>query len=512
MEPFRLLHLEREPFSNSPDPDFFFEPPRHRDCRVQLELSIRSRRGLNVVVGDVGTGKTTLSRRLLGRLSDDPDMSVHLLLDPGFRSAGEALEAVLACLVSDPGPPGEAARKERLKRALFQRAAEAGKTVVLIIDEGQKIPPFFLEILRELLNFETNQHKLLQIVVFAQPEFETVLRELPNVFDRVSFWRRLTPLSRREAREMIDFRLKAAGASGGAGAFFSPLALLAIHRATRGYPRRIVDLCHHCLLRLILEDEPLVGWRMVRSRARDGRFPRMGDARLRTRRWGLGAGAALGLLFFGLWGFQQMARESGRDPARPRLAVARSTEAAPADTGAEAAAAAPPDLLGAVAMAAGETVGELANRVYGSARPAVIRAVLDANPQIRSPQRIGVGERIGFPTLSPAAAPASPVRVEIERFPTLDSAMSRLRDLRRRNPDLPLRLLSSWRPAAGTEFQLVVDRPFSDAGAAREWLYRLQAESPVPGRVRTEPWPPETIVFGDAGLDASDAGLSAGAP
>lgn len=506
MEPFRLLHLASEPFSNSPDPDFFFESRRHRECRTQLELSIRMRRGLNVVVGDVGTGKTTLCRQLLRRLSEDPTTSVHLLLDPGFRSARDALEAVLTCLVPDASPPGgEAAQKEAIKQALFQQAAEAGKTVVLILDEGQKIPPFFLEILREMLNFETNQHKLLQIVLFAQPEFEAVLREFPNVFDRVSFWYRLTPLSRREVREMIDFRLKAAGASAGVHAFFSPLALGAIYRVTRGYPRRIVDLCHQCLLRLILEDQSRVGWRMVRGRAREGRFLRMGGRGFFPG-GRLGPLMALGLLLAGLWGGLQMAGAPSGEPAAPRDAAALSPATpvsiatpAPADAGFDL-----PQRLGGVALAKGETIGELADMIYGSARPDIIRAVLQANPEIRSPQRIKVGERIEFPALFPASDPPAVARVEIERFSDLQAAVEALRRLRRERPDLPFRLLSSWHPAEGAGFHLLVDRRFSDADGARHWLYQLQAESPVPGTVYTA-WPAGTVVFGEAAMAAEES-------
>ncbi|MFP4390375.1 MAG: ExeA family protein, partial [Desulfococcaceae bacterium] len=189
-----------------------------------MELSIQMRRGLNVVMGDVGTGKTTLCRELLRRLSKEREMAVHLLLDPGFRNAAEALRAVMDCLAPQaPLPEGELARKEAIRSALFAQGVDQGKTVVLIVDEGQKISPFFLEILREFLNFETNRHKLLQIVIFAQPELERRLAEQANVLDRVGFLYRLTPLSRREVREMIDFRLRRAGATGGAEVFFPPM-------------------------------------------------------------------------------------------------------------------------------------------------------------------------------------------------------------------------------------------------------------------------------------------------
>jgi general secretion pathway protein A len=544
VEPHRILNLGREPFSNSPDPDFFFGSRRHRECLAQLELSIQMRRGLNVVVGEVGTGKTTLCRRLLQRLSEDAGMSVHLLMDPGFRSPGEALGAVLSCLSLDAdSDAGEVARKEAIKSALFSRGVDGGKTVALIIDEGQKIPPFFLEILREFLNFETNRHKLLQIVVFAQPELEARLAEQANVLDRVGFLYRLPPLSRTEARELIDFRLKRAGAPGGADLFFSKAAVWAIWRATRGYPRRIVDLCHQCLLALILEDRPEVNWRMVRAQARTGRFSRMAARPAAPVRWGMGFAAAV---FFALLVFgadsefgkaplvaspdrpRQLERSdlSGRSlrPAPPEpdetSPAAMAPSAPPASSGpvvdgraspeppASHSSSAPPPFLGAVAMASGETIGQLSDWVYGTARPEVVRAVLGANDHIRSPQRIGVGERIRFPAGMRGSAPPPPVYVEVGRFAALEPAVDAIRELRGKGDPPPLRLLSCWSPSEGAWFVLIPDRGFSDFGEAEAWLRRSRTEFPLPGAVRDR-WPRGTVLLAAAFAESS-AGETAG--
>jgi general secretion pathway protein A len=548
MEPHRILNLGREPFSNSPDPDFFFGSRRHRECLAQLELSIQMRRGLNVVVGEVGTGKTTLCRRLLQRLSEDARMAVHLLMDPGFRSPGEALGAVLSCLSLDAdAEAGEVARKEAIKSALFSRGVDGGKTVVLIIDEGQKIPPFFLEILREFLNFETNQHKLLQIVIFAQPELEARLAEQANVLDRVGFLYRLTPLSRTEVRELIDFRLKRAGAPGGAGVFFSSAAVWAVWRATRGYPRRIVDLCHQCLLAMILEDRPEVNWRMVRAQARTGRFSRMAVGPGAGTRWGAGLAAAVFVVLLAFWADSEfrtaplVASPERSDPldlpgrtntsgrsGGPEQSERREMRPAPAAPAAPPAAlepdpdgrasseppevpaqespspsAAPPPFLGAVAMASGETIGQLADWVYGTARPEVIRAVLRANDHIRSPQRIGVGERIRFPAGIPGPAAPPPVYVEVGRFEALEPAVDAIRELRRKGDPPPLRLLSCWRPSEGAWFVLVPDRDFSNSEEAEDWLRRSRTEFPLPGAVRSQ-WPQGTVLLA-AALPEPDA-------
>jgi len=526
MEPHRILNLGREPFSNSPDPDFFFGSRRHRECLARLELSIQTRRGLNVVVGEVGTGKTTLCRRLLRRLSADADMVVHLLMDPGFRSPREALAAVMACLSLEIDPEaGEVARKEAIKSALFAQGVDRGKTVALIIDEGQKIPPFFLEILREFLNFETNRHKLLQIVIFGQPELEARLAEQANVLDRVALLHRLFPLSRGEVRELIDFRLRRAGASGGAEIFFSKAAVWAVWRATRGYPRRIVDLCHQCLLAMILEDRPGVDMRMVRRQARNGRFSRMvggpGPAR-----WGMGlAAVALFLLLVVLvdteFGntppavFSDPPERIDALPSRsppPPSAASAAPDLVPARTAAEGEAkvssvAPTPLFLGVVAMASGETIGELANWVYGTARPEVVRAVLEANDHIRSPQRIGVGERIRFPIGGRASGPLPPAYVQVGRFDALEPAIAAIRDLRRKGDPPALRLLSCWSPSRGIGFVLVPDRAFSDSEEAEAWLRSSRAEFPLPGAVRDQ-WPPGTVLFGPA-FPAPSAGETA---
>ena len=198
MDYFRILNLDGEPFSNSPDPGCFYESRQHVGCLQKLELSMRLRRGLNVVVGEVGTGKTTLCRQLIQRFADDADFETHLVLDPDYPDASAFLAAVADMLCGG----GDSAEndwqiKERIKKTLFKKGVEQGKTVVLIIDEGQKIRPAVLEILRELLNYETNTAKLLQIVIFAQTEIQQTLEAHANLADRIDLFHRLGPLGFR---------------------------------------------------------------------------------------------------------------------------------------------------------------------------------------------------------------------------------------------------------------------------------------------------------------------------
>ena len=301
MDYFSILNLNREPFSNSPDPDYFYHSRQHLDCLQKLELSLHLRRGLNVIIGEVGTGKTTLCRQLIRRFAQHKEMETHLILDPLFKDGADFLSAVTQ-LLSGKGPAEGTTDwqvKEFIKHSLFRKGVDQKKTTILIIDEGQKIPVFCLELLREFLNYETNEYKLLQIVIFAQTEFESVIREHPNFADRISLCHHLRPLSLSDTRMMIRFRLEKSSSTPQNLNLFTLPALVAIHRVTGGFPRKVINLCHQCILAMIIQNRKKVGWHLVRccsERVFHG-APR--------RRWGWTAAAvavaagAAGLLWWG---------------------------------------------------------------------------------------------------------------------------------------------------------------------------------------------------------------------
>ncbi|HOU52233.1 MAG TPA: ATP-binding protein, partial [Smithella sp.] len=144
MEYYGILNFKKEPFSNSPEPEFLFSSPQHTGCLQKLELAVRLRRGLNVVIGDVGTGKTTLCRKLLQNFSatdaQPTEIETHLLLDPSFNSPVEFLQTVCAMLGIE-GARDEQSEwhlKEKIKNYLFVKGVDEDKIVVLVIDEGQK--------------------------------------------------------------------------------------------------------------------------------------------------------------------------------------------------------------------------------------------------------------------------------------------------------------------------------------------------------------------------------------
>ena len=267
MNYFQLLQLEREPFSNSPDPDYFFRSDQHQACLQKLELALRLKRGLNVILGDVGTGKTTMCRELIRQFAQDTTFETHLILDPATATACEFLQTIAGMICDDELARhlSESEIKERIKQTLFKKGVDQGKTIILIIDEGQKIASANVETLRELLNYETNEYKLLQIVVFAQQEFAHTLENHPNFADRVNLLHQLSPMNFSDTCRMIHHRLKLSSSSAKPLNLFTKPALWAIYQASRGYPRRIIHICHQSMLAMIIQNKSRAGWRTIRS-------------------------------------------------------------------------------------------------------------------------------------------------------------------------------------------------------------------------------------------------------
>lgn len=267
---YRLLGLEREPFSTSPDPAFFYQSTQYRATLANLLIEFHLRRGLSVVLGDIGTGKTTLGRKLVQMLRERSGFVFHMVLDPTYPSEELFFSSLLRTLDIPPPTttPTLVDYREALERFLFLRGVQEGQTLVLIIDEAHKLNAISLEALRVLLNYETNEAKLLQLVLLGQMELLSTLKSMPNLADRISFKTALEPLSFVETHRMIEFRLREAGYRSFVP-LFSPKAVAQIHRATGGYPRRIAMLCHQLLRQLVMSNGKQVEGAQVEALTRE---------------------------------------------------------------------------------------------------------------------------------------------------------------------------------------------------------------------------------------------------
>lgn len=267
---YTTLGFDQDPFSTSPDPQFFYPSSQHELILTNLLIELRLKRGLSVVFGDVGTGKTTLCRKLLHELNKRGDMIFHMILNPAFISEEDFLISLARNFNVDIADSASLKSlsirelRESIEKFLIQKTLEENRTIILIIDEAQKLDLSTLETLRILLNFETNDHKLIQLVLFGQLELYSKVVHMTNFMDRISYKYTLNPLDVSETAAMIDFRIKAAGRRGNARLFLDE-AISEIYANTKGYPRKINMLCHNILKHLAGNGLSIVDAELVRG-------------------------------------------------------------------------------------------------------------------------------------------------------------------------------------------------------------------------------------------------------
>jgi general secretion pathway protein A len=238
---YQHFGLQRDPFLDTADPQFYCELPSVRRNAQAVLGGIAESRGLTVVIGAPGTGKTSLSAFVEGSLLRDEHVVIGKILDPTFATDVEFLLAIGRVFGLGLPPRSSAALKNAIKNFFFDTAVLEEKNLVLLIDEAQNLTDDGLETLRLLLNFQIPQRKLLNLVLFGQSELEARIVGRANFADRVDKYIRLDRLDSGGATALIEHRLVKAGKSPGARVFTSD-ALETIILAGEGLPRRLANI------------------------------------------------------------------------------------------------------------------------------------------------------------------------------------------------------------------------------------------------------------------------------
>ena len=308
---YRYFGLSEAPFSIAVNPRYLYMSPRHRDALAHLLYGVGSGGGFILLTGEVGTGKTTLNRCFLEHMPESADVAI--VLNPAL-DAQDLLASVCEELGIDVAgeAPGLKALTDSLQRYLLRNHARGRKTV-LIIDEAQHLGFEVLEQIRLLTNLETNEEKLLHIILIGQPELAEKLArpELRQLDQRITARFDLSPLSAAETTAYIRHRLHIAGLPAGRE-LFSPALLAAVHRQSRGIPRLINLLCDRMLLGAYGNNQPTLDRRLLRRAAREA----LGEGRVRRTRWipALALAAAV-LVPAALWRVLAPKSGPGRGPA-----------------------------------------------------------------------------------------------------------------------------------------------------------------------------------------------------
>jgi general secretion pathway protein A len=251
--------LKEPPFNITPDPRFLFYSAKHREAFNHLLYGIRERKGFVQLTGEVGAGKTTLCRALLDELGDK--YSTALILNPVLDA-----ELLNKAIVMEFGL--KVFGLDRLETVavlneFLLRQMEQDKVAVLIIDEAQNLTNELLEQVRLLSNLETDNRKLLQILLMGQPELRDRLNDhsLRQLRQRITVRYHLQSLTRAEVIQYIQHRLQVSGANG--APYFSPGAIWRVHRYSQGIPRLVNAVCDKCLLAGYVQQRDRIDFKMV---------------------------------------------------------------------------------------------------------------------------------------------------------------------------------------------------------------------------------------------------------
>jgi len=258
--------LSEAPFNVNPDPRYLYMTKEIEEALAGLMYGIEGRKGFVTLIGEVGTGKTTLVNRLLGWL-DQQQIHTAFIFNSRVNST-QLFEFILAEFEIACESRSKSQQVMKLNQWLLERH-RADETAVLIVDEAQNLTYPVMEEIRLLTNLETSTAKLLQIVLSGQPELEEKLKlpQLRQLRQRISVQCKTSPLSIQQTHEYIAERLRIAGANG--QPIFSEKAMDAVQKYSHGIPRVINLLCEHALVTAYVEEQRPIPPEMVETIARE---------------------------------------------------------------------------------------------------------------------------------------------------------------------------------------------------------------------------------------------------
>jgi general secretion pathway protein A len=267
-----FFNLTRNPFELTPDPVFLFPTDRHNEALTALYCGVRHHKGIVVLTGEVGTGKTLLLRCLLQLLKQSRDVAYTYLFNSRLSPTD-----FLRYIVRDLGLPASGKTKSDMLLELCHYVVTRGLrqlTTVLIVDEAHHLSADVLEEIRLLTNLETTNDKLLQILLVGQPELDQKLDSvaLRQLKQRIALRSHLKPLDSRQTKQYVEWRLHLAGANSSATLLFPEQTIAEVHRHSRGFPRLINLICENALVAAYAKDLRSVTTEIVQNVAEDFRL------------------------------------------------------------------------------------------------------------------------------------------------------------------------------------------------------------------------------------------------
>jgi general secretion pathway protein A len=430
------------PFSLTPDPNFFYPNPVYREAYANLQYGIEAKKGFIVITGEVGTGKTTLLRKLMKHTMEGRVRTVFVFNT--YLNFTELLQAILYDLGLPQHSENKAVLLQELNSYLLQELKQ-NNIVAVLVDEAQNLSDEALEGLRLLSNMETDREKLIQIVLMGQPELQVTLDRpaLRQLKQRVALQCRLAPLKPEEMRDYIDLRLLVAGYNG--KDLFQPRAIRQIAVHSNGIPRLVNIICDNALLSAYATHQKSVSPDIVDEVVRDLRLvpavepaqtentpsftfsteppfdPERSAAREamnRASRHGLTRTVKIGFTLC-LIAFAFVAVASLVDPSSFLTVTGRGFQTARHNLGqwvlfimqqtadqqaGPAKANAEPkfqDKGQRVIIPRGSSIYKIASDTYGNNSSLGIDLIQESNPEIRNLNRVSAGQPIVVPSLSP---------------------------------------------------------------------------------------------------------------